>query len=274
MVSAQDKPAYQLFDAQGKVVPYSQMTKKLAKADIILFGEMHNNPICHWLQLEVAHDLVRSKGKQLVLAAEMFETDDQLVLDEYLQGKIKKSHLKSESKAWPNYDTDYAPLVELAKAEGIPFIASNIPRRYANMVSRLGLTTLDSLPTEAKQLIAPLPIEIDLELPGYQTMMNMMKDHAGSVGEQFVQAQASKDATMAHFILKNWTKGKLILHFNGTFHSNNYEGIMWYLKKQQPKLNILTISSVEQERVGKLDDKNKALADYIIAIPTRMTKTY
>ncbi|MGB0522505.1 MAG: ChaN family lipoprotein [Flammeovirgaceae bacterium] len=273
-VNAQDKPAYKLYDKNGKSTSYKQMLKKLEKADVILFGELHNNPICHWLQTELAIDLEKKHKQKLVLAAEMFEADDQLVLSEYIQGKIKESHLKSESKVWNNYDTDYAPLVELAKAKKLHFVASNIPRRYANMVARLGLTTLDSLPAEAKRFIAPLPISVDMSLPGYQKMLEMMKGHAGMAGEQFVHAQAIKDATMAHFIVENWDKGKQVLHFNGAFHSNNFEGIFWYLKKVNPKLNIVTISSVEQESVMTLDETNKDLADFIITIPSLMTKTY
>ena len=271
---AQDKLAYQLFDKELKPVNYKQAIKKIGKADIVLFGELHNNPICHWLQVELTHDLYATHKSDLLLAAEMFETDDQLVLNEYLQGQIKEKHLKSAAKVWSNYDTDYAPLVELAKVNKLTFVASNIPRRYANMVARSGLPSLDSLTEQAKKYIAPLPIEVDMELPNYKKLMEMMKGHAGATSEQFVQAQAVKDATMAHFILQNWKKGKHIIHYNGSYHSNNFEGIVWYLKKQNPKLKIVTISSVSQDSIDQLGKEHLNLADFIIAIPNRMTKTY
>ncbi len=88
------------------------------------------------------------------------------------------------------------------------------------------------------------------------------------------KAQAVKDATMAHFILANWQLGNTLLHLNGSYHSDNFEGIMWYLQKQNPSLKILTISSVEQEDISKLQETSKNLANYILAIPTDMTKTY
>jgi uncharacterized iron-regulated protein len=275
MALSPHKPAYQLYGRQGQPASYPDMLEALAQADVVLFGELHNNPICHWLQLEAAQDLHAAKGAMLTLGAEMFESDAQLVLSEYVQGLIKESHLTSEGKVWSNYATDYAPLVELAKAKNLPFIATNIPRRYANLVARAGLPALDSLPAAAKALIAPLPIEVDLSLPGYQNMMGMMGPHAGPKAEQFVQAQAVKDATMAHFILQHWQPEQTFLHFNGTYHSNRFEGIYWYLKRARPDLRIVTIGSVEQEGdIQTLAPEHQGLADFILCVPANMTKTH
>ncbi|MBT33613.1 MAG: iron-regulated protein [Thalassobius sp.] len=268
-------PAYQLFDKEGKTVNFEDISAKLAEADIVLFGELHNNPICHWLQLRTTKKLFEAHGENLMLAAEMFETDDQLILNEYLAGKIQEKHLESEAKLWNNYQTDYAPLVNFAKEHKLKFIGSNIPRRYASLVSREGLEGLESLDKEAKKLIAPLPIKVDLTLPGYKNMLDMMGTHGGNAqAENFAKAQAIKDATMANSILENMDKNQRTLHFNGAYHSNNFEGIMWYLQQAKPKLKIVTISSVEQESVKSLEENNLQLADYIIVIPSDMTKTY
>lgn len=273
------KLAYQLFDAKGKTTDYEAMRKEAFKADIVLFGELHNNPICHWLQLELAKDLAKEKGKNLVMGAEMFETDNQLVLNEYTQKLITEKQLKDESKMWNNFATDYKPLVELARNQGLQMIATNIPRRYASIVSKQGIGALENLPTEAKNLIAPLPITVDLQLPAYANMVKMMSGEAGHGSPQmkpeyFAQAQASKDATMAHFILKNWQAGKTFLHFNGAYHSDNFESIVWYLKQANPNLKIMTISSVEQPEVEKLAKDHLNKANFILAIPEGMTKTY
>jgi hypothetical protein len=92
--------------------------------------------------------------------------------------------------------------------------------------------------------------------------------------EYFAQAQAIKDATMAHFILKNWQKGKIFLHFNGSYHSDNFESIFWYLKKQNPNLKIVSIASVEQKSITELEKSNFGKANFVLAIPSDMTKTY
>ncbi|MEM9980904.1 MAG: ChaN family lipoprotein [Bacteroidota bacterium] len=270
-----DKPAYQLFDSSGQPLAYQALLSKAQKADIILFGELHNNPINHWLQLQLTKDLYKAVGEKLVLGAEMFEADNQTILDEYLKGHIKESSFTKEARVWNNYATDYRPLVEYAKAQQLVFVASNIPRRYASMVANKGFVSLEALSPTAKHWIAPLPIAVDLELSGYKSMRSMMQ-HGGSgmKPENFVYAQAIKDATMAHFILKNWQKGSTFLHFNGSYHSDDFQGIAWYLKHAQPKLRVLTISSVEQEKVQVLQEKFMNKADVIIVTPNDLTKTY
>lgn len=271
-ILSDDKPAYIIYNSKGEQVDYSEMIKQLKKADVAFFGELHNNPISHWLQLEVTKDLYKAKKADLVLGAEMFEADNQLILDEYLADMISKSNFKKEAKLWPNYDTDYQPLVEFAKGNKLDFIATNIPRRYASTVFKKGIEYLDSLPDASKKYIAPLPIKVDLELESYKSMLEMMRGHGENTN--FPKAQAIKDATMAHFILKNWKKGQLFLHYNGAFHSDIYEGINWYIKDQRKKTKIATISTVEQDDVSSLLEENKGKADFIICVPSSMTKTH
>jgi uncharacterized iron-regulated protein len=271
-----DKPAYKIFDKNGKEKSFEAMAKELQSADIILFGEIHNNPICHWLEYGLAKEFYKEKKSQLVFGAEMLEADDQIIVNEYLRSLIDYGALKREARLWEHFDTDYRPLLDLAVSNKLNFVATNIPRRYAGMVARNDLASLNGLEEEAKKWIAPLPVEVDLGLPGYKDLNESgVNPHAKTPGLTFMaQAQAIKDATMAYFILKNWQKGKLFFHINGAYHSNHYAGIVWYLKKKNPELRILTISSVEQEKIETTDNENKGLADYLICIPEDMTKSY
>jgi uncharacterized iron-regulated protein len=266
----ENKPAYKLYDIQGRESDYTQLLKKATEADIILFGELHDNPICHWLQLELTRDVIKIKKDNVVLGAEMFEADDQIALNEYLQGKISDKTFKDEVKLWSNYKTDYKPLLEEAKINQLNFIATNIPRRYANMVYNKGLERLDSIDTEAKKWICPLPMKYDGSLKCYKEIFESAGGHGG---ENLPKSQAIKDATMAYFILKNWTKGKTFIHYNGAYHSNYHEGIEWYLKQQKGNLKILTISSTEQAGIDTLATEAIGFADYIICTPESMTKT-
>ncbi len=263
------KSAYQIFNAKGKKVSYKKMLKTVAENDILLFGELHNNPIAHWLQYELTSDLHQKRS--LILGAEMMEADNQEVLDKYLKGEITQKALDTLARLWPNYKTDYAPLVDFAKENDLKFIASNIPRRNARIVFKKGFEGLDSLPDMEKQWIAPLPIPFDPELKTYKNILTMMGDHGSP---KLVMAQASKDATMAHFILKNYNDADLFIHYNGAYHSNEYEGIMWYLKQSKPELNYVSISTVSQEDISKLKEENKFLADFIICVDSDMTTTY
>lgn len=268
---AQNKPAYKLFTADGKEIAYDKLIKELSKADVVLFGELHDNALNHWLELQVAKDLYAVRN-DLVLGLEMFEADDQIVLNEYLNGTIEEKHLLAEAKVWDNYKNDYRPLIEFAREKKLKAIATNIPRRYANLVYRKGIVALNSLPEDVKKWMAPLPVEIDLNLPGYSSMTTMGGHGSNVNGANMASSQAVKDATMAHFIVKN--RSGIFLHFHGAYHSQNYEGISWYLKKYDPALTILTIHPVEQDSVEKLEDTNRNKANYIICIPADMTKTF
>jgi len=269
-----DKPAYQFFDLKGKNTDYKEVLKASLEADIVFFGELHNSPICHWLEIELTKDLYAEKKENLVMGAEMFESDNQLILDEYLSGKVKEKNFEDEAKLWDNYKTDYKPLVKFALENKIPFIATNIPRRYASLVNKKGLASLDSLTSDAKAFLPPLPIAYDAGLKGYKEMVEMMKKAGGHDTLNIAKAQAIKDATMAYFILQNWKEGKVFIHYNGTYHSNNFEGIVWYIRQEKPDLRILAIASVEQDSLDELIEENLNLADFTLCVPSSMCKTY
>ena len=332
LVSVAQKPAYKLFREDGKKVKYEKMADAAADADIVLFGEYHTNPISHWLQLELTTDLFEARGEALVLGAEMFETDNQLIMNEYLAGQITEAKFEEEARLWKNYKTDYKPLVLLAKDNELIFVATNIPRRYANMVFKKGVVSLDSLSTEALSYIAPLPLEYDTSLSCYKQLMGsgsgpagkaaMPKDampndamHRSPMGDSIkspmgdsikspigdsikpmgdtiakmpmasaspmgghgstnlADAQAIKDATMSHFIMEYWQPGKLFIHYNGAYHSDEFESMNWFLKQANTDLNIVTISTVSQDEIEVLDEESIGKADFIIAVPSTMTQT-
>lgn len=271
LLMAKDKPAYKIFTAEGKEVDYDQMVKTLVKNQVIFFGELHNNAIAHWLQLELTTSLFDEKKQNLILAAEMFEADDQLIIDEYLAGKISVKTLNAEAKLWDNYETDYKPLLDFAKANALKFICANIPRRYANLVYNEGIQALDNLGDEAKKYIAPLPMPYDGELTCYK---EIVANAGGHGGENLPKSQAIKDATMGWFISKHITKDNIVLHFNGSYHSDREEGAAWYVKQYKSGVTIGSITTKEQKDINKLADDHKNMADFIIVVPENMTKTY
>ena len=268
-VLSQNKLPYQFFDKKGKKTTYEKLLKATAKSEVVLFGEYHNNSISHWLQLELTKDI--SAKKAVVLGAEMIEADNQKQLNKYLKGEIDQNKLDSTARLWNNYSTDYKPLVDFAKGKKVPFVATNIPRKYASMVAKKGFEALNNLSDEEKSWMAPLPILYDSSLPGYVAMMEMMGAHTSP---NMPRAQAIKDATMAYFIYKNLQSGSVFIHYNGSFHSDNFDGINWYLRKQNVEMKIVTISTVEQKNLTHLEKENYNKADFILVIDEDVTKTF
>lgn len=270
-VEFRDISAYELFYGDGERISYADMVAMALENDIILFGELHNNAIAHWLQHELTRDLATDSRRPLVVGMEMFEQDQQELLDAYLAGDLSTSEFEEEARLWNNYATDYKPIIEFAKAEGIPVVASNIPRRYANRVYHEGIEILDELNDETKTWMMPLPVEIDLDLPGYKNIMAMAHGHGG---ENLPKSQAVKDATMGYFILQHFGEGNRHLHLNGSYHSDNYEGIYWYLRHYGFEGEIMTITTVERDNPESFDEELQGRADIILQVNSRMTRTY
>lgn len=262
---------YKIYNAKGKEVKYEKMIKGITVSDVVLFGELHNNVIAHWLELEVLKSLASTNNTAVGL--EMFERDNQNFIQQYLKDSITPEAFDSLVRFWPNYETDYAPLLNYCKEDSIPFHATNIPRRFANMVYKNDFNSLDTLSTEEKSWIAPMPIVFYDTLPQYQAILDMMGGHGSP---NLVKAQAMKDATMAYFTLQLLAQQNVdqVLHFNGSFHSNYYEGIYWYLNHYQADLSIATIAVVEQENLSKLLEENKGKADYIIVVDSDFPTSY
>lgn len=264
--------AYQFFNTKGKAISFKQAMKELAAADAVFFGELHNNSLGHWLQLQVLKELY-AENPELVVGSEIFEREDQLNLDEWFADQITESSFESEAKLWKNYNTDYRPVLRFAKEKGLIFIATNVPRKYASLVSKRGLQALDSLTDKAKNYFAKLPIEVDLSLPGYVAMKDMMHGAPGNP-EYMMQAQALKDATMAESLFAPIAQGKKTYHINGAYHSKDGEGILWYLKREFPDLKIVNIHTVLQDQLDELEEANRKAGEIILVLPKDSHETY
>lgn len=333
-----DVAAFQIFDSKGKKVTYAKFIKAIEKSliansnarGILLFGELHDNPIAHWLELQVTQDLY-SKHTNMVLGAEMFETDQQAALNTYLNPPVdttKKSSsvnpmgmgfgpdpnylkLKKSIKLWNNFVTDYQPLVDLAKVNHLPFIATNIPRRYASLVYKSSIGALygkeglkngaqrtfsvgsklpscdtgifkkDSLNyfSEINQGQSIPPIFVyDSTLQCYKDIFAMAGGHGG---QNLPMSQAIKDATMASQIYTHLPSNGIFIHYNGSYHSDNHQSIEWYLNeynqnilKNNYQMNVVTISTRTQTNVSELENENKGIANFVIVVPENMTRTY
>ena len=272
---AQNMPAYELYKSNGKIAKYEKMVKDLAESDMVFFGEYHGNPISHWLQLEISKSVFEIKGDKLFFGAEMFENGNQLVIDEYLKDFYPEDKMLPEiTQLWSNYKSDYKPLLSFAKDKNLRFIATNIPRRYASMFNKKGMDALKELSPEALAMIGPdLEKYFDPTVKAYAEMADKMGGHIPPNMLNIQIAQASKDATMAHFSLENFNSGDFLLHFQGSYHSNYNQGIIWWINKIRPGLNIKSITTVTQSEWDGMTKEEKAeIANYIIVVADSITR--
>lgn len=261
---------YKVYRGDGTPCSLNDVFEAAGKAVVTFVGEEHDDPVAHYLELEVLKALPAAKT---VLAMEMFERDVQRVLDEYLSGIITDEHLIASGRAWSGYKTNYRPMVEYAKESHIRVIASNAPRRYVNRVSRLGKESLSALSDEAKATIAPLPYaEASTEYAeNFRRVMEEVRKQQppekNPPDPRFgLQAQSLWDATMAYSIAESLIQNPEahVLHINGSFHSEHKLGILDHLQRYRPNTATVVVTVTPRDDFPKWSSKLANTGDFVI----------
>jgi uncharacterized iron-regulated protein len=268
---------FKIYDTRtNQVVTIDQLAAGCKEADVVFFGEEHSDSAAHYLEAAIFQALYKIHNDRLVLSMEMFETDCQLVLNEYLAGFISEDRFTKEARPWSNYK-DYRPLVEFTKQNHLAVIAANTPRRYVNMVSRKGMRSLDSLPKSSKKFLPPLPY--DTATGRYrEKFLDIMKNGSpGSANPRIYYSQNLWDAGMAYSIYHYWKKNKdkKILHLVGRFHCDEKLGTLAQLQNRKASLNIMNISCFSDSSFTAPDwEKFRKLGDYVIITDPQLKKTF
>lgn len=103
---------YRVFRGNGTAATLEELLAESRAASVTFLGETHDDPTAHHLEKQM---LRGAWDSALALSLEMFQTDVQYVLDEYLAGLISEEHLQSSGRAWKTYKPDYRPLIEFTK---------------------------------------------------------------------------------------------------------------------------------------------------------------
>lgn len=273
---------YKIIDSKNnKEIGLKEMAEKLGEFDVIFFGEYHGNKILHSLEIEFLK-MFYSNNKNSIISLEMFERDVQIVLDKYLNNEISEADFLSESRAWSNYETDYKPLIEFAKENELTVVAANIPRRYASMISKLGLNALDSLSVEEKKFITKKHkvFEDEYKERFIQTMKNNMA-HSSRMPkgmmmnlDRIYAAQCIKDDTMAESILQyqRIPPRRKVIHFNGDFHSRKHLGTAQKIQILEPMLKIAVITPLMCEDEFTWKDEDLLEGEFLILLKEKISE--
>jgi uncharacterized iron-regulated protein len=262
--------------ATGREVRWRDLPGRLAAADAVFLGEQHDDPETHRAEAALLEAVHKKVGDRLTLAMEMFERDGQAALNDYLAGKTDEAALGKSVRLWPNYATDYRPMVEYAKAKRVPVLASNAPQRIVRSVGKDGLAkVLTSLPPEDKPLVAAYVNAPEGD--AYATRF------AGIIGEghgdgkemdaamvrRFYEAQCVRDDTMAETVARALNDGHTVLHVNGSFHSDAGLGAAARVHWRRPLGTRLAIVKIVPYK-DKPDLKPlQGEADYLVFVPDK-----
>lgn len=279
-----DEPSYvpqRVYDTQRKrFTDFEVMSADLARADVVLVGEQHDDANTHRLELAILEGFAR-RHVPVTLSLEMFERDVQESVDTYVGGTGAEADFLKGSRPWPRYATDYRPLVEFAKVHRWPVVAANVPRRIASEIARGGRSAVDTLSASDRKLAA---IELQCPHDDYFTrFVETMGTHpaagsgsgtgasaSDSTTERYYWAQCVKDETMAESIAAAFAKleGRpgVVVHFTGAFHSDYGEGTGERVRRRLAGRRVTTVSVVPVESLDDLSPDNDDLkrADYLV----------
>lgn len=252
---------YKLYNTKGKEISIKKLYKDVESSSTVFLGELHNNPISHWFYFNLIKHTFDKKNKSIQVGAEMFEKDNQIIIDEYFSDVISVKKFEAECRLWPNYSTDYKPTLEFCKKNAIEFTATNIPRRYASAIYNKGESVLKTLNSNATSWIAPSPIPYDSTLIVYNNLQAL----SGHGGINLAKAQAYKDATMAYSIVQTKKKDHIYFHLNGNKHSESHQAILWYLHQYGDHGKTITIHTEISQDLS-WEESFSSKADYILVV--------
>lgn len=276
-LSLDDDTPYAIYEvADSRYIDLPTLVQDLTTADVVFFGEYHDDPVTHRLEYELLRRLGASR-EQVVLGLEMFGRDVQGVLGEYVSGEISEEEFLRTSRPWPNYAADYRPMVALAKERGWDVIATNLPQALASGIARGGLQSLETLPADQRRFAAA---EIECPTGAYwERFVEAITESADSSGHVAVseddpmfrpmfEAQCARDEAMAETIAAVSGQGSLVYHVNGAFHSDYRLGIVPRLLRRRNGLEVRVISAIPIEDLSAPDlEEYLDRADYLIFTP-------
>lgn len=265
---------YRVYTGAGEPATLDDIVAAMGDVTVVFIGEGHDDPTGHMLEAELLERAHQAYGgsRSVALSLEFFQSDTQLILEEYLGGLITERSFLAAARPWPRYETDYRALIEYAKEHGLDVIAANAPRRYATRVTMHGRESLNDLSPEAKAWLAPLPygqpseayrnqwIGVIQEVMAEQGMKCGIpaEELAEATGEDVVapapvgahdnmgnqlHSQVLWDATMAWWISRHLAErpDALLLHMVGGFHVERGTGTPEHLEEYRPGTRAMVV---------------------------------
>ncbi len=250
---------YMLYSPSGSPVSVDNLPPELQQADVILIGEWHTHAGIHRFQTDMLKQLSLSE-RSTALSMEQVTRDKQDVLDEYLNGQIGEQYFMQQSKAWPNYESDYRPLIEFAKRSGMDVIAANAPKKIVRCIGREGVDYLNKLNSNDRSYVAK-NINTGDSLYKEKFMASMHHGKPEQTEKQYA-AQITWDETMAESIVNYLAKnqGTRVVHIAGKFHTEDGLGTAASILNRNPNLNVVIITPTSEVTSDSQDYQLNVLA--------------
>ena len=247
-------------------VELSKLIQVVQPGSVVILSEIHTLKSHHQNQMNFINELEKISDSKISIGFEMFDINEQNLLDDYSDKLISAEQLKSYvslSKDWFDF---YLPLLKFTQNPESQAVALNAPKWLTSKIARVGIDQLSNY----EKLLIPTDFALgdEMYLERFQEVSHIPKDKI----KNYFEAQCMWDDIMAdtarEFILSN-PKGILVI-IVGDFHAAYYGGLPKRLR-QRGVANIVTISQVstaglnekEKDELIKPHSRYGRRADYI-----------
>lgn len=289
---AQDKPAhaaatatcpapaawYTLLDDEPRPVTTRDLLAHVARRDVVLLGEQHDDASHHHWQLQTlaALHLLRP---DMVIGFESFPRRVQPALDRWIAGELTVKQFLEQTeweKVWNFPPELYLPLFQFARVNRIPIAALNVDRALTEAIRNKGW---EAVPAEQKEgLSRPAPAadayrDFLFEVFKEHSRQAQKKPAAASRNDPafqfFVESQITWDRAMAEALARRLAAGDgarrpLMVGIMGSGHIRGGNGVPHQLRD----LGVSSVSTLLPVNVGRdCNEIKRGLADAIFALP-------
>ena len=255
-----------------------ELLADMARRDIVLLGEQHDDAGHHQWQLQTLAAL-HVLRPQMVIGFESFPRRVQPVLDRWIAGELTVKQLLEQTgweKIWNFPPELYLPLFQFARINRIPMVALNVERTLPEAVANQGW---DAIPAAQKEDVSrPAPAS-----NAYQDFLfDVFKAHprrrASETGTPdkndpafrfFVESQLTWDRAMAETLARRLDTGPsalrpLVVGIMGNGHVHNGHGVPHQLRDLGVS-NIATLLPVDTRQ--DCASIRQGFADGVYAMP-------
>ena len=251
----------------GAPVAPPELLRRLAAADLVLLGELHDNPIHHALRGELITALA---SRHPAIVFEQFAESGQPILPasggEDREGWLDRHGFDRTNWKWPLH----RPVVEAAIAHGRSLWGSGLSREALRAVVRDGAS---AAPDHLRGLLAQSPLDSASRATVDRALV---EGHCGKLPSSLIggmrAAQESRDAAMTRALLLSSATGPAWL-IAGNGHVRRDVGVPRLLRAAAPGGSVLAVGLLEREADGAVPgSESRATFDLVIVTPRAVRK--
>ncbi len=258
-----------MFDgSNGMILTWASLIDAIARADVVVLGEEHDDSVAHRFQLAVISQVLASWPRTAV-ALEMLERHQQSEVDDYLSGKLTEvAFLEAVA---PGEDSSrqfaefYLPMIDAAREEDASVVAANAPRKFVRMARTQGWDGIADQP-EYRENLYVVPKSID-QGP-YRTRIEELmrsngKEPTREAVDEVLRAQQVWDSTMADSTLQALRHADKVVLVIGRFHGDFAGGTVEQIQKHNALARVLYVSTIN-ENARRLRPEDVGRADMVV----------